>query len=367
MPLIADVPGVVSPTVEKVVQEPTVEVQVNLRAAEQYGITPGDVRRATATYYAGLPVGSLYEDQKIFDVVVWGTPSARYTPATVSDLLIDTPSGDRVRLGDVATVRVAPAPTVIKHDNISRSLDVTAQVNGSLSEVTSEVSRRVAALPMPTEYHAEVLGAAEAQLDLRWRIAGLALAVAIGIFLLLQAAFSSWRLAAAVFLTLAVGRRGRRAVGVLRRRDRNPRRAGRGGRGHRHRGPQQHPAGPQLPAVCRTGATAGVVGADAVRPRHPRAGCCRSLLTALAVALAFLPLLFLGSTAGTEMLYPLAVVVLGGLVTSTVLALFVLPGLYLWLTRAAAGTESSRTVQGAGAGPGPGADPVMSRRRGVAR
>src|SRR6476619_5105170 len=51
--LIADVPGVVSPTVEKVTTEPTVEVQVNLAAAEKYGITPGDVRRATATYYAG--------------------------------------------------------------------------------------------------------------------------------------------------------------------------------------------------------------------------------------------------------------------------------------------------------------------------
>src|SRR6478609_8346991 len=135
--LIADVPGVVSPTVEKVTTEPTVEVQVNLAAAEKYGITPGDVRRATATYYAGLPVGSLYEDQKIFDVVVWGTPSARYTPVTVGDLLIDTPSGDHVRLGDIATVQVAPAPTVIKHDNISRSLDVTAQLNGSLSDVTS--------------------------------------------------------------------------------------------------------------------------------------------------------------------------------------------------------------------------------------
>ena len=61
---------------------------------------------------------------------------------------------------------------------------------------------------MPTEYHAEVLGAAEAQLDLRWRVAGLALAVAIGVFLLLQAAFSSWRLAAAVFLTLPLAAAG---------------------------------------------------------------------------------------------------------------------------------------------------------------
>jgi len=335
--LIADVPGVVSPTVEKIVQEPTIEVQVNLPAAERYGITPGDVRRATATYYAGLPVGSLYEQQKIFDVVVWGVPSARYTPATVSDLLIDTPSGGHVRLGEVATVQVAPAPTVIKHDNISRSLDVTAQVNGSLSDVTSEVSRRVAALAMPTEYHAEVLGAAEAQIDLRWRVAGLALAVAIGIFLLLQAAFSSWRLAAAVFLTLPLAAAG----GVL--------------------------SALFVGGIGTLGALAGVVavigiaarnnillvrsyqqsepdegggvGADSV-VRATRERVAPVVLTALAIALVFLPLLFLGSTAGTEVIYPLAVVVLGGLVTTTVLTLFVLPGLYLWLTRRPSGTDS---------------------------
>ena len=339
--LIAHVDGVVDPTVEKVVQEPTIEVQVNLPAAEKYGITPGDVRRATATYYAGLPVGSLYEDQKIFDVVVWGAPNARYTPATVSDLLIDTPAGGRVRLGEVATVKIAPAPTVIKHDNISRSLDVTAQVNGSISDVTSEVSRRVAALPMPTEYHAEVLGAAAAQIDLRWRIAGLALAVAIGIFLLLQAAFSSWLLAAAVFLTLPLAAAG----GVLSA-------FFVGGIGT---------VGGLAGVIAVIGIAArnnillmrtyqrfasdegGGVGADSVL-RATRERVAPVVLTALSVALVFLPLLFLGSTAGTEVIYPLAVVVLGGLLTSTVLALFVLPGLYLWLTVRPSDTESISTV-----------------------
>ena len=242
--------------------------------------------------------------------MVWGTPSARYTPATVGDLLIDTPSGDRVRLGDVATVQVAPAPTVIKHDNISRSLDVTAQVNGNLGDVTSEVSRRVAALPMPTEYHAEVLGAAEAQLDLRWRIAGLALAVAIGIFLLLQAAFSSWRLAAAVFLTLPLACRRRRAVGVLRRRDRD----------RSARWPVWSRSSASRPATtfCWSAATSGDERTRAVSSapisvvRATRERVAPVVLTALAVALAFLPLLFLGDTAGTEVMYPLAVVVLGG-------------------------------------------------------
>ena len=194
--LLTTVPGVLAPRVEAQSSEPTVQITVDLAAAERHGLRPGDVRREASTLISGLTVGSLYEDQKIFDVVVWGGPATRGTPPAINDLLIDTPSGDRVRLGDVATVQVAPAPTVIKHDNISRSLDVTAQVAATSGDVTSEVGRRVAALPMPTEYHAEVLADAQAQLDLRWRIAGLALAVAIGIFLLLQAAFSSWRSAA---------------------------------------------------------------------------------------------------------------------------------------------------------------------------
>ncbi len=326
--LIADVPGVVSPTVEKVTTEPTVEVQVNLAAAEKYGITPGDVRRATATYYAGLPVGSLYEDQKIFDVVVWGTPSARYTPATVGDLLIDTPSGDHIRLADVATVQVAPAPTVIKHDNISRSLDVTAQVTGNLGDVTNEVSARVANLQMPTEFHAEVLGAAQQELDMRWRVAGAALAVAVGIFLVLQAAFSSWRLAAGVFLTLplavaggvlsaffvgGIGTVGAMAglltvIGIAARSNILLVRS--------YRGDDDE---------------SGAVGADLV-VRATRDRVAPTVLTALAIAFAFLPVLFLGDTTGTEVIQPMAVVIIGGLITSTVLTLFVVPGLYLLLT-----------------------------------
>ncbi len=307
----------------------------NLAAAEKYGITPGDVRRATATYYAGLPVGSLYEDQKIFDVVVWGVPSARYTPATVGDLLIDTPSGDHIRLAEVARVEVSPAPAVIKHDNISRSLDVTAQVDGDLGDVTNEVSSRVAALTMPTEYHAEVLGTAEQALDMRWRVAGAALAVAIGIFLMLQAAFNSWSLAAAVLVTLPLGVAG----GVL--------------------------SAFFVGGVGTLGAMAGLLTVFGITARNSillirsfigdegRAGPAVAdlvvratrervapvVLTALAVACAFLPLLFLGDTAGIEVVRPMAVVVIGGLVTSTVLTLFVTPGLYLLATGGSTGGQ----------------------------
>ncbi len=80
--ILATVPGVLSPRVEAQASEPTVQIAVDLTAAQRHGLRPGDVRRETSTLVSGLTVGSLYEQQKIFDVVVWGDrPPARAWPA----------------------------------------------------------------------------------------------------------------------------------------------------------------------------------------------------------------------------------------------------------------------------------------------
>src|SRR5262249_57489320 len=94
---ISAVPGVRNAQTQAVTEEPTLQIEVNLAAAERYGIRPGDVRRAAATLLSGLPVGSLYEQQKIFDVVVRGTATTRRSVATVRDLLIDTADGGHRR------------------------------------------------------------------------------------------------------------------------------------------------------------------------------------------------------------------------------------------------------------------------------
>jgi Cu/Ag efflux pump CusA len=278
-----------------------------------------------------LPAGNLYEEQKIFDVVVWSPPEKRRTPADLGDLLIDAPSGGRVRLGDVAKVTIAPFPTDIRHNDTSRSIDVTAGVRGrDLGSVVSDVKGRLGKLSMPLEYHAEVLGdAAERQREDR-RVLGLALAALVGIFFLLQAAFRSWRLALLLFLTLplacaggvltallvggvtslgallglfaVLGIAARNGIGLLREYQHLEQQAG-------------EPPGPEL-VMTATRDRAGPV-----------------LITALATAVVLLPLVFFtdssGGIAGTEVLYPLAVVVLGGLVTSTLLSTLVLPALYL--------------------------------------
>jgi CzcA family heavy metal efflux pump len=325
--MLTTVHGVLRPKAEVQTTEPSVSVQVNLLKAQRYGITPGEVRRASATFFAGLPVGSLYEDQKIFDVVVWGVPDARRRPTDVANLVLDTPHGGHVRIGDVADVRVEAQPTVIRHESISRSLDVTAEVSGrSLSSVMSEVKARLAGIPMPLEFHAEVLSGATAYQAEHWQVALVALAALIAALLLLQAAFGSWRLAGMLLLTVPLGVAGGvvaaplaggiRSVGAM---------LGivavlgivlRNGilltRGYQQAEEQEHEDGTASAVLVAT-----------------REQVTSIVLTALLAAAALAPIALSRVVAGTEVLHPLAVVVLGGLLTSTVFSLFVLPVLYL--------------------------------------
>ena len=103
------------------------------------------MRRAEATLLQGIEVGSVFEDQKVFEVIVKGTPETRRSVASVRNLLIDKPDGGHVRLGDVADVRVAQTPAVIKRDAVSRYLDVEADVSGrSVGDVANDIENRLA-------------------------------------------------------------------------------------------------------------------------------------------------------------------------------------------------------------------------------
>ena len=325
---IAGVRGVVAPHVNAQSTEPTVEIETNLAAAQRHRIKPGDVRRAAATLLSGITVGNLFEEQKVFDVVVWGEPSVRHSLTSIQDMLIDTPAGGRVRLGDVATVRIRPNPTAIRHDAVSRYVDVVAGIRGrSLGAVTHDVEQRVRDIQFPLEHHAEVLRASAERHEARLQVLSIAVAAAVGILLLLQAAFGSWRLATLVFLTLplalvggglaalAFTRGGMTSLGSI--------------------------AGflAVLAIALRNGVLlirqyqdleqggeefgAGLVLRGAEQRAAPVA------LTALTVALGLLPLLWFGGIGGLDVVRPLAAVLLGGLVTSTAVGLVVLPFLYL--------------------------------------
>ena len=203
--MLGGVDGVVDVTVHQPPTQPTVVVEPDLAATQRFGIKPGDVRRAATELLSGIVVGSLYQDQKIFDVVVRGTPDTQHSFTSVQDLLIDTPSGGHIRLGDVATVRIEPRPSVIQRDQVSRMIDVTADVRGrTVDAASAEAAQKLAAIPFPLEHHAELLGdAAKARTDILRTVAVAASALLVT-FLLLQLATGSWALAAAVTLGLPV-------------------------------------------------------------------------------------------------------------------------------------------------------------------
>ena len=322
--LLGNVRGVRHAGVAASTVEPSVQVQVNLQRAQRYGITPGDVRRASATFFAGLPVGSLYEDQKIFDVVVWGIPSSRRTPADVANLLLDTPDGGRVRLGEVADVRMEAQPTDIHHDNISRSLDVTADIHGrSTASVLREVRARIAALAMPSEFHAEVLdGTAPTQAEHR-RLTLVAIGVILAILLVLQASLASWRLALLTLLSAPLGLAGSVLAAPL--------------VGGVRTAPALLGMLGVLALVLRTclqlasGYREGAGPSGRLDPAavyaQTRAQLDGIVLSALLWAAVLLPLAAGGVVAGTELVQRLAVVALAGLVTAIPFTTLVYPAL----------------------------------------
>lgn len=329
---ISRIHGVVSPRVASTTEEPQIEIEVDLEAAERYGIKPGDVRREATTLLAGLEVGNLFEEQKVFEVIVVGALSVRDDIESIRELQIGTPDGAWIRLGDVADVRLAKTRNTFERTGASRSIDITAGVQGrDLDAVVEEVERNLAAVEFPLEYHAELLEDYADRDEWRTRLLVYALVAALGIFLLLQAALRSWRLAALTFIAMFSA-----LVGAVL-------------------------AAFATGAALSLGVAAGLVAVLGLTvrssmlllqryqelearsgERHSRALAIGGAMervgplvaSAVATALAMLPFVMGGTIPGLEVAHPMAVVVLGGLVTSTLFALFVVPTLY-----AAFGTE----------------------------
>jgi CzcA family heavy metal efflux pump len=325
--LVAGVDGVVDPRIEAPVTQPTVEIEVDLGRAEGHAIKPGDVRRAEAVLLQGIQVGSVFEEQKVFDVIVQGVPETRRSVANVRNLLIDRPDGGHVRLGEVADVRVARTPIAIQREAVSRYLDIEADVSGrGLNSVASEIEDRLANVTFPLEYHAEVLQKTTGEEINGGRILAFAGAAAIAVFLLLQAAFRSWRLAVLAFLALPVTLVGGVLAALI--------------------DGAELSLGSMLAFLALFGLAArhcivlvrhlqdleqeeGEALRFLVVQRGARERLGPVLTSISATGLVMLPFVIAGDIPGLEIVHPMAIVILGGLVSMTLLTLFALPTLYL--------------------------------------
>jgi len=324
---ISTVDGVTNLQIEPQVDVPQIEVRIRPGAAQRFGLTPGDIRRAAMALIRGVKAGEIYEDQRIFDVVVWSRENPRADITSLGNLLIDSPGGAKVPLKDVAELRIAPTPNIVQHENASRKIDVSCNAKGrDLGSVARDIEQRVKAINFDAGYHPELLGEYAARQSSQQRLLALSALSLIGILLVLFTDFRSVSLTTLVFVSLPFALVGGVAGvfltgGVL-------------------------SLGSLVGFVTVLGIAArnGVILISHYRHLEASEGepfgaglilrgaeerLVPILMTAAATALALLPLVLGGNKPGHEIEHPMAVVILGGLVTSTVLNLFVLPVLSL--------------------------------------
>ncbi len=324
---LSAIKGIVDLHAEGQAEEPQVQVKVNLDAAGRASVKPGDVRRASATVFSGLVVGYLFKDQKINEVVVWGTPEARQSLTNIGDLWVDKSDRTQARLGDVADVSIVSTPTVIRHERIAPYVDVVANVAGrDAGSVVEEIEDRLEHISFPLEYHPEILGEYAERQSAERRMLGVAGAALAGIFLLLQACFRSWRLALIAFVALPASIAG----GIL--------------GGFASGGVISLGSIVGFLAVLGISARNGVelinhyqrlereegmpFGVDLVL-RGTRERLSPILASAAAIIAALLPIVIFGWRPGLEIVQPTAFVIIGGLIAATLVTLFVIPALYL--------------------------------------
>ena len=342
--MLSKVRGVINEHVELQLLVPQVEVDVDLQKAKAAGVKPGDVRRAAATMMASEEVGDVFRDGKTYDVEVWSIPSARNSVHDVSEILVSTPSGGHIRLGDVAKVSIRPTPNSVQHEGATRRIDIAADVKGrDLGALAREVEDRLSDIKLPLEHSATVLGeykerqAAQNRL-LKFAVIALALIIALCL-----AVFRNWRDVVLQMVTLPIALVGgiigaKLAGGVL-------------------------SIGSFVGFFTVVGITArngimeithfqhlereeGMTFGPALVVRGATERLAPILMTMLATGLALVPLALTGNIAGQEIEYPMASVILGGLVTSTLLNLFVVPSLYLRFGRSKAQRQAAMALAG---------------------
>jgi CzcA family heavy metal efflux pump len=335
------VPGVKDLKVEAQVLVPQLELVIDPYKASALGLTPGALLDNVTTLINGVKVGEIHKDQQSFDLMVWGHPDIRHSLPDLRQLEIDLPLGaGTVPLGAVAELRLINAPNTIRHDKASRCIDVSCNVTGDLGGVVQEIHRRVDGL-QGAGYRIEYLGEYQARAENQRQLLAVSLLAVLGIALLLYLDFRSLRLTLLVLFTLPFALIGGVVAAYL------------------------------TGGVLSLGSLVGFITVLGIAARNgimlvshyrhlqleeglpfdrelilrgasERVGPI--LMTALAAGLGLLPLAISGSKPGYEVEYPMAVVILGGLFTSTLLNLLVVPVLFEHFGRVPLPTEEEAAL-----------------------
>ena len=315
--------------VEQVAGLPVLRIQVDRRRIARYGINAADVLAAVEAAGAGRVVGTVFEGQRRFPLVVRAIGSSRTDLPSFQDLPVAAPNGALIPLAQLATVSVEEGPAQVSREDISRRIVVEANVRGrDLSSFVREAQDRIAKeLTLPPGYHVKWGGQFE---NLARATSRLAIVVPVSlclIFVLLYTTFDAVRPALLIFLNVPLAVTG----GVLALAIRGL--------------PFSISAGVGFIALFGVAVLNGVVLMSYILHLREEGFSAHDaalkaaeirlrpvLMTAMVAGLGFIPMA-LSHGVGAEVQRPLATVVIGGLVTSTLLTLFVLPSLYRWFER----------------------------------
>ena len=349
--MMAEIPGVVDLQIEPQVDIPQVRVTIRRREAARYGLAPADVAEALETALQGRTVSQVLEGQKTFDLVVWFDEQARNDLDAIRSTLISTPDGSRVALGTVADVIETKGPNTINREKVKRRIVVQCNAAGRdlvgvVLDIQATAKEKIEPI-LKEGYYIEYGGQFEAQQDANRRLAFLACFAVAGIFLLLFQCLGSWRAAilvmvdiplatvGSVLLLLLVNRPGSEAIAAA--------------------------SWWELPGVWLAATTLsvahwvgfitliGIVSRNGIMMishyihlmqyegevfgekmiiRGSLERLAPVLMTALTTTIGLVPLALGAGQTGKEILHPLALVVIGGLLSSTLLDQIVTPAMF---------------------------------------
>jgi CzcA family heavy metal efflux pump len=325
---MAEVPGVADLSLEQQMDVPFVRFVLNRPMIARYGLRPGDVAEAIETSFAGATVGRIFDRGTAFDLIVKFDPSAGADFERIADLPVDTPTGAVVPVRLLADVRREQGPNMVLRENVQRRIVISCNVAGrDLGSVVNDIQAAVRqAVPMPAGYRVEYGGQFESEQSASQRLLALGALVLAGLFILLVLAFGRARDALLIMVNLPLALIGG-VVGVFL-------------------------SGGVLNVASMIGfitlfgiATRnGIMLVSHIRHLMEEEGVtdfreavlrgaeerlAPILMTAMAAGLALIPLAFGGGKSGSEIQTPMAIVILCGLISSTLLNMAVVPTMYL--------------------------------------
>jgi CzcA family heavy metal efflux pump len=320
----SNIPGVVDLQLEPQVPIKQVQIQFDRPAAARYGLSVGDLAQTIETALNGRVISQVLENQQVFDLVVWLQESSRNNLETIRNLLVDTPNGQKIPLAQVAKVAYGTGPNTINRENVSRLIVVSANVQGrDLGSVINDIRNKVRQqVQLPSGYYIQYGGQFQAQEQATQTLIWAGILAFIAITILIYFAVKSIPATVMIMINLPLALVG----GVIS--------VALGG------------------GIISVASMVGFITLFGVATRNglllvdnynnklatgmplrevlfegSMERLVAILMTALSSALGMVPLV-IGTGAGKEILQPLAVVVLGGLFTSTALTLLVIPALY---------------------------------------